>query len=140
MNKVILIGNVGQDPEVRNIGTGETVASVSVATSERWKDKQTGERKEKTEWHRIVVWGKLAEIVRDYVQKGSKVAITGKLQTRKWQDNSGADRYTTEIVATEIEFVGAWQDGEGGQSSGGGGRRGGGQAPPATELDDEIPF
>ena len=140
MNKVILIGNVGQDPEVRNIGTGETVASVSVATSERWKDKQTGERKEKTEWHRIVVWGKLAEIVRDYVQKGSKVAITGKLQTRKWQDNSGADRYTTEIVATEIEFVGARQDGEGGQSSGGGGRRGGGQAPPATELDDEIPF
>ena len=98
INKVIVLGNLGQDPEIKFLPSGGAVANVSVATSESWKDKQTGEQKDKTEWHRVVVFGKLAEIVGEYLKKGSQVYFEGKLQTRKWQDQSGQDRYTTEIV------------------------------------------
>ncbi len=98
INKVLLIGNLGQEPEVRYMPNGNAVANISLATSDSWKDKQTGEKREKTEWHRVVFFGKLAEIVGQYLHKGSKVYIEGRLQTRKWQDNSGADRYSTEVV------------------------------------------
>lgn len=98
VNKVILVGNLGQDPEVRYMPGGGAVANVSIATSESWKDKATGEQKEKTEWHRVVIFGKLAEIAGEYLKKGSQVYIEGALQTRKWTDQSGVDKYTTEIV------------------------------------------
>lgn len=98
INKVILIGNLGQDPEVKYMPSGDAVANVSIATSESWKDKNTGEQKEKTEWHRVSIFGKTAEIAGEYLRKGSKVYIEGQLQTRKWQDQSGQDRYTTEVV------------------------------------------
>lgn len=98
VNKVILVGNVGNDPDVRFTPAGSAVANLTIATSEKWMDKQSGQPREKTEWHRIVIFGKTAEIVQQYVRKGSKLYIEGKLQTRKWQDNSGQDRYTTEIV------------------------------------------
>lgn len=98
INRVILIGNLGQDPEVRHMPNGNAVANVSIATSESWKDNSTGEKKERTEWHRVVFFGKLAEIVEKYLKKGSKVYVEGRLQTRKWQDKTGADRYTTETV------------------------------------------
>lgn len=98
INKVILVGNLGQDPEVRYLPNGGAVTNISVATSETWKDKQTGEQKDRTEWHRVVIFGKLAEIAGEYLKKGSQVYIEGQLQTRKWQDQSGQDRYTTEIV------------------------------------------
>lgn len=98
INKVILVGNLGQDPEVRYLPNGGAVTNISVATSETWKDKQTGEQKDRTEWHRVVIFGRLAEIAGEYLKKGSQVYIEGQLQTRKWQDQSGIDRYTTEIV------------------------------------------
>ena len=98
INKVILIGNLGNDPEVRYMPNGNAVANLSVATSESWKDRQTGEQQERTEWHRVVIFGKLAEIAGQYLRKGSKVYLEGKLQTRKWQDQQGQDRYTTEVV------------------------------------------
>ncbi len=98
INKVILVGNLGQDPEVRYMPSGGAVANLTLATSESWRDKQTGEQKEVTEWHRIVLFGKLAEVASEYLRKGSQVYIEGQLRTRKWQDNSGQDRYTTEIV------------------------------------------
>lgn len=98
VNKVILVGNLGQDPEVRYMPNGGAVASITVATSEAWRDKLSGEQKEKTEWHRVVLFGKLAEVAGEYLRKGSKVYIEGQLQTRKWQDTTGIDRYTTEIV------------------------------------------
>jgi single-strand DNA-binding protein len=98
VNKMILMGNLGQDPEVRYMPSGGAVANISVATSESWKDKATGEQKEKTEWHRVSIFGKLAEIAGEYLRKGSTVYIEGQLQTRKWQDQDGKDRYTTEIV------------------------------------------
>ncbi|CAL4044023.1 single-stranded DNA-binding protein [Buchnera aphidicola] len=98
INKVILIGNLGQDPEVRYMPNGGAVANITLATSETWRDKNTGEMKEKTEWHRVVLFGKLAEIAREYLKKGAQVYIEGALQTRKWQDQSGIDRYTTEII------------------------------------------
>ena len=98
INKVILVGNLGQDPEIRYMPNGNAVANISVATSETWKDKQTGESKDKTEWHRVVIFGKLAEIAGEHLKKGSQVYIEGQLQTRKWQDQSGIDHYTTEIV------------------------------------------
>lgn len=98
INKVILVGNLGQDPEVRYLPNGGAVTNISVATSETWKDKQTGEQKDRTEWHRVVIFGKLAEIAGEYLRKGSQVYIEGQLQTRKWQDQSGQERYTTEIV------------------------------------------
>ncbi|SBT81971.1 Single-stranded DNA-binding protein [secondary endosymbiont of Trabutina mannipara] len=98
INKVIIVGNLGQDPEIRHMPNGGAVANITLATSESWRDKQTGEIKEKTEWHRVVLFGKLAEIAGEYLRKGSQVYIEGSLQTRKWQDNSGQDRYTTEIL------------------------------------------
>ena len=105
INKVILVGNLGQDPEVRYLSNGSAVANFSIATSESWKDKQTGEQKDKTEWHRIVVFGKLAEIAGEYVKKGSQVYIEGQLQTRKWQDQTGNDRYITEVIVNVIGGV-----------------------------------
>lgn len=106
VNKVILVGNLGQKPEIRYTQTDSAVANLSLATSESWKDKETGEQREKTEWHRIVYFGKLAEIAEQYLDKGSKVYVEGKLQTRKWQDkDTGADRYTTEIVGNELTML-----------------------------------
>jgi single-strand DNA-binding protein len=106
INKVILIGNLGADPEVRHMPNGTAVATINIATSETWKDKQTGEQQERTEWHRVVLFQRLAEIVGEYLKKGSKVYIEGRLQTRKWQDKTtGQDRYTTEIVANELQML-----------------------------------
>src|SRR5690349_4563892 len=105
INKVILIGNLGADPETRAMPSGMTVANIRVATSENWKDKQSGENKEKTEWHNVAMFGRLGEIAGEYLRKGSKVYLEGKLQTRKWQGKSGADRYTTEIVANEMQML-----------------------------------
>ncbi|NUF49562.1 single-stranded DNA-binding protein [Gilliamella sp. ESL0250] len=102
INKVILVGNLGQDPEVRYMPNGNAVANFSIATSESWKDKQTGETRDRTEWHRVVVFGKLAEIAGEYIKKGTQVYLEGQLQTRKWQDKSGQDRYTTEVVINPI--------------------------------------
>ena len=145
VNKAIVVGNLGRDPEVRATQGGSKVANFSVATSERWKDKHTGEQKEQTEWHRIVVWDRLAEICEQYLKKGSKVYLEGKLQTRKWQDNnSGQDRYTTEIVLSGFGAKLVMLDGKG--------ERGGGPPPAeentyagqtsaaAADFDDEIPF
>lgn len=115
VNKVIIVGNLGQDPEVRYTPSGSAVANVSIATTDQWKDKQTGETNEKTEWHRVVFFNRLAEIVAEYLKKGRQVYIEGRLQTRKWQDQSGNDRYTTEIVANEMQMLGGR---EGGGSSG----------------------
>lgn len=124
INKVILIGNLGQDPEVRYMPQGGAVANLNIATSESWKDKATGEMKEQTEWHRVVIYQRLAEIAGEYLRKGSKVYIEGKLKTRKWQDQQGVERYTTEIVANELQML----DGRGeGQGGGMGGGMGGGQ-------------
>ena len=102
INKVILVGNLGQDPEIRYMPNGNAVANFSVATSESWKDKQTGENRDRTEWHRVVVFGKLAEIAGEYVKKGTQVYLEGQLQTRKWQDQAGNDRYTTEVVINAV--------------------------------------
>jgi len=112
INKVILIGNLGKDPEVKYMTSGEAVTNITVATSEGWKDKSTGEQVEKTEWHRVVFFRRLAEIAGEYLKKGSKVYIEGKLQTRKWQGQDGQDRYTTEIVANEMQML----DGRGGSA------------------------
>ncbi len=106
VNKVILVGNLGADPDVRAMPNGEAVTTLSLATSDTWKDKQTGEPQEKTEWHRVILFRRLAEIARDYLKKGSKIYIEGKLQTRKWQDKTtGQDRYTTEIVGNELQML-----------------------------------
>ena len=105
VNKVILIGNLGADPEVRQFSDGSSVANLSLATSERWVDKQTGEMQERTEWHRLVAYRRLAEVASEYLAKGSKVYVEGKLQTRKWQDPAGQDRYTTEIVVRELQML-----------------------------------
>lgn len=119
INKVILVGNVGQDPEVRYLPNGGAVANVTLATSESWMDKNSGQRQEKTEWHRVVFFGKLADVVSQYVKKGSKLYVEGKLQTRKWQDQSGNDRYTTEIVIDGFNGQMQMLDGRGGDNSGG---------------------
>ena len=105
VNKVILIGNLGNDPDVRYTAGGAAVANISIATSESWKDKNTGEQQERTEWHRVVFFSRLAEIVAEYLRKGSKVYVEGRLQTRKWQDKDGNDRYSTEIVANEMQML-----------------------------------
>jgi single-strand DNA-binding protein len=158
INKVILIGNLGQDPEVKFMPNGNAVTNITIATSESWKDKNTGEQVDKTEWHRVVFFRRLAEIVGEYLKKGSKVYIEGKLQTRKWQDQSGNDRYTTEIVANEMQMLDS--RGGGGGSAGGdykkpsssqsSGDQSSSQAAdkqPATaaaggfdDFDDDIPF
>jgi single-strand DNA-binding protein len=109
INKVILVGNLGKDPEVRYSPNGQAVANVTLATSESWKDKNTGDKQERTEWHRVVFFGKLAEIAGEYLKKGAQVYVEGRLQTRKWQDKDGADRYTTEIVASEMQMLGSRQ-------------------------------
>jgi single-strand DNA-binding protein len=107
VNKVILVGNLGRDPEVRYAPNGQAVANVTLATSESWKDKNTGDKQERTEWHRVVFFGRLAEIAGEYLKKGAQVYVEGRLQTRKWQDKDGADRYTTEIVANEMQMLGS---------------------------------
>ena len=126
VNKAIIVGTLGQDPDVKYTATGSPVVNISVATNETWKDKQTGEAQERTEWHRIVIFGKLAEIAAQYLKKGSQAYFEGKIQTRKWQDKSGQDRYTTEIVANEMQMLG--------------GKPGGGSTvpfdPPATQSNE----
>lgn len=146
VNRVILIGNLGADPEVRYAPSGSAVTNIRVATSEQWKDKQSGERQERTEWHRIVFFNRLAEVAGEYLRKGSKVYIEGQLQTRKWQTQDGQDRYTTEVVARELKMLDGRNQGGGtqGQSSGGT-RGGGGESPqadsgPSNDFDDEVPF
>mgnify|MGYP000614991947 FL=1 len=111
VNKVIICGNLGQDPEVRYMQNGNAVANISVATSESWKDKATQEQKEETEWHRCVCYGKLAEIIGEYLKKGSKIYLEGKLKTRKWKDQQNVDRYTTEIVFDEMQMIDGKQQG-----------------------------
>lgn len=113
VNKAIIVGTLGQDPEVKYTASGSAVVNVSVATNESWKDKQTGEQVEKTEWHRIVMFNRLAEIAAQYLKKGSQVYMEGKIQTRKWQDQTGNDRYTTEIVANEMQMLGGRAQGSG---------------------------
>ena len=152
INKVILVGNLGADPETRYMPSGSAVTNLSVATSESWKDKQTGEQNERTEWHKVVMFDRLAEIAAEYLRKGSQVYIEGKLQTRKWQDRDGNDRWTTEIRANEMQMLGGRGGGGGGGSFGGGqqgggqqsgGQQGGGSAPPQPgpdDFDDDIPF
>lgn len=112
VNKAIILGNVGKHPETRHMPQGGAVVNFSVATSETWKDKNTGQQQERTEWHKIVVFGRLAEIVAEYVHKGDKIYVEGALRTRKWQDKDGADKYSTEIIASEIQMLGSKQDRE----------------------------
>ncbi len=119
VNKVILVGNVGQDPEMKYMPSGNAVTNISVATSETWKDKQTGQPQERTEWHRVVFFNRLGEIAGEYLRKGSKVYVEGSLRTRKWQDQSGQDRYTTEIVGSEMQMLDSRNDGGMNQSQGG---------------------
>lgn len=107
INKVILVGHLGNDPEVRYTASGSAIATISLATSESWKDKNTGDQQEKTEWHRVVMFNRLGEIAGEYLKKGSLVYLEGKLQTRKWQDQSGVDKYTTEVVASEMQMLGS---------------------------------
>jgi single-strand DNA-binding protein len=165
INKVILIGHLGQDPEVRALPSGSSIANLRIATTESWKDKQSGEFKEQTEWHTVVLFGRTAEVAAEYLKKGSQVFIEGRLRTRKWQDKTGNDRYSTEIVGNDMQMLGgrgqggAQGGGEGGRQASGGGRdaaRGAGGAPasgssggefsdaPATstehDFDDDIPF
>jgi len=160
VNNVILVGNLGKDPEVRNAQSGSRIVSFSMATSETWNDRASGERKERTEWHRVVIFNeKLGEIAEKYFRKGMKVYVEGALQTRKWTDQTGQEKYTTEVVLQnyrgELTMLDSRGGGEGGGGfEGGGGRSGGGSAPPAArggasweappkggnDLDDDIPF
>ena len=148
VNKVILVGNLGNDPETRYMPSGDAVTNISIATTESWKDKQSGEQKEKTEWHRVVMFRRLGEIAAEYLRKGSQVYIEGKLRTNKWKDRDGNDRYTTEIIADEMQMLGGRGGAGGGDYSSGGGSKkssGGSQnapppPPPADEFDDDIPF
>ena len=165
INKVILIGNLGADPETRAMPSGTTVANLRVATSESWRDKQTGEQQERTEWHRVALFGRLAEVAGEYLRKGSQVYIEGSLRTRKWQDKQGNERYSTEIIGNDLQMLGgrggagaaagagAGASAEtGGRSGGGGGgaassaptyseeSAAGGNAARSEEFDDDIPF
>ena len=150
INKVIIVGNLGQDPETRYMPSGSAVTNFTVATNESWKDKQTGEQKDRTEWHRVAMFNRLAEIAAEYLRKGSQVYIEGKLRTRKWQGQDGNDRYTTEIIADEMQMLGGRGGGGGGNfgggssgGQGGGAKGGGGSAPPQPgpdDFDDDIPF
>ena len=137
INKAILIGNLGDDPEARSTSSGSAVTNLSLATSESWKDKATGEKKEQTEWHRVVMFGRLAEIAGQYLRKGSKVYIEGRLQTRKWQDRDGNDRWSTEVVANDMQMLDSRGGDQGsepikGQSTPMGGNDG--------NIEDDIPF
>jgi single-strand DNA-binding protein len=152
VNKVILVGNLGRDPEVRSTQDGTKVANLSLATSENWKDKNSGERREKTEWHRVAIFNeRLVDVAEKYLKKGSKVYIEGQLQTRKWTDQSGQERYTTEVVLQRFRGELTMLDGRGGSGEGGG--DGGGMSEPTAQsgggraggggggdLDDDIPF
>lgn len=156
VNKVIVVGNLGGDPETRYMPSGAAVTNFTVATNESWKDKQTGEQKERTEWHRVAMFNRLAEIAAEYLRKGSQVYIEGKLRTRKWQGQDGQDRYTTEIIADEMQMLGGRGGAGGGGGFGGGapsggqggggpqGGQGGGNNPPPQpgpdDFDDDIPF
>ena len=152
VNKVILVGNLGRDPEIRTMQSGDKLAQFSLATSETWNDRQTGERRERTEWHRVVIFGRLAEIAERFLRKGSKVYLEGSLQTRKWQDQSGQDRYTTEVVLQrfrgELQMLDRAGDSESRDRDYGGyddrDSGGGRSAAPApalgSDLDDDIPF
>ncbi len=149
VNKVILVGNLGKDPDMKYTASGAAIANITVATTESWTDKKTNEKVEKTEWHRVVFFRRLAEIVGEYLHKGSQVYIEGKLQTRKWQGQDGQDRYTTEIVASEMQMLGGRSDdGGGGRPQGGGGFRSNQPAqnapvqpgPDNSFDDDDIPF
>ena len=152
VNKVIIIGRLGNDPEMRYMPNGEPVANISIATSETWNDKNTGEKREKTEWHRVVAYRRTAEIIGQYTRKGSKLYVEGKLQTRKWTDNNGVDRYTTEIIADSVQLLDSRRDDQSGQQ---GYQQQGYQQqrpqpprhpqdgnPPPTQdsFDDDIPF
>jgi single-strand DNA-binding protein len=163
VNKVILVGNLGRDPEIRKMQSGDSVANLSLATSESWNDRQTGEKREKTEWHRVVIFGKLADIAERYLKKGSKIYVEGQLQTRKWQDQSGQDKYSTEVVLRGFGSTFVMLDGRG-EGGGGGGQDGGsgggdwaggsdgyggggynegsgaGAGGGGADIDDEIPF
>lgn len=157
INKVIIIGHLGADPETRAMPSGTTVANIRVATTESWKDRQSGDQQERTEWHNIALFGRTAEVAAEYLRKGSQVYIEGRLRTRKWQDKQGNDRYTTEIVANDMQMLGGRAGGGGERGGGGGGApppgggyeqrdrdpgeppAGGGSAP-RDDFDDDIPF
>jgi len=165
VNKVIIVGNLGRDPETRYATSGSAICNITVATSRQWKDKTSGEKKEETEWHRVVFYDRLAEIAGEYLKKGRPVYVEGRLKTRKWQDKEGVDRYTTEIVAEEMQLLGSREGGGGGgggggdvefgSAGGGGGARSGGAGagaaakssgggtaakPKTDDFDDDIPF
>jgi single-strand DNA-binding protein len=157
VNKVILIGHLGADPESRAMPSGSSVANLRIATTESWRDKQSGEQQERTEWHRVALFGRLAEIASEYLRKGSQVYIEGSLRTRKWQDKQGNERYSTEIVGNEMQMLGGRGGGGGGAQGGGGGGGGGTPREPLPEypgpaggggsgggeredFDDDIPF
>lgn len=135
VNKVILVGNLGEDPTVKYMPSGSAVANISVATAESWKDKTTGEKQEKTEWHRVVMFARLAEIAGEYLRKGSQVYIEGRLQTRKWQGKDGQDRYTTEIVANDMQMLGA--RGAGSSSSSPQSNAAPPSSPPGKDFEDD---
>lgn len=143
LNKVMVLGNLGQDPELRNTASGKAVTTLRIATTDSWLD-QSGQKQERTEWHSVVVWGRQAELCKQYLSKGRTAFVEGRLQTRKWQDKEGNDRYSTEIVADRVQFIGG--SGGGGGGGGGGGSRGGGggggdfdSGPPPMD-DGDIPF
>ena len=151
VNKVIIIGNLGADPETRAMPSGTTVANLRVATSESWRDKQTGEQQERTEWHRVALFGRLAEIAGEYLRKGSQVYIEGSLRTRKWQDKQGNERYSTEIVGNELQMLGGRSGAAAGSPAGAAVAAGaapsyseesggGGGSSRREEFDDDIPF
>ena len=140
INKAILIGRLGSDPEVRYTPSGVAVANFNIATSEEWKDKDTGEKKERTEWHRIVAWRKLGEICGEYLSKGRQVYIEGRIQTRSWEDRDGNKRYTTEIVATDVQFLGGRDAGPGDRATSGASASDSESSPIQAPEDDDIPF
>ncbi len=150
INKVILVGNLGADPETRYTASGSAVTNIRLATTESWRDRQSGERQERTEWHRVVFFNRLGEIAGEYLRKGNQVYVEGSIRTRKWQDQSGQDRYTTEIVANEMQMLGGRGTGDGPAPGGQGGGQGfrdrpapQQQQPAAAEedfQDDDIPF
>ena len=151
VNKVILIGNLGKDPETRYMPSGDAVTNITLATTESWKDKKSGDKQEHTEWHRVSFFGRSAEVAGEYLKKGSPVYVEGRIRTRKWQDKEGQDRYTTEIVADRMQLLGGRSGGGGGGGEGGGAREpaaaGAGSKAPAKksggsfdDMDDDIPF
>lgn len=152
INKVILVGNLGADPETRYMPSGKAVSNIRIATSESWCDKQTGDQQERTEWHSVVLYDKLGEIAAEYLRKGSQVYIEGSIRTRKWQDKEGKDRFTTEIIARDMQMLGGRGGAQGGMGSGGGSGGESRSRPPASDdrgappgggeggFDDDIPF